>query len=454
MKETNELRIPPQNIEAEQSVLGGVLLDNKVLDGVTETLKPEHFYKSAHQKIYSAMLEMSHKGDPIDLITLNNYLKEKGQLENVGDTDYIAFLSSTIPTAANVEYYANIVRDKAMFRKFISAGTEIAQMAYKEDDLAELTDHAQKITLSIAQQDAKSKIKPVSAIIGKTFKNIEEVYEKKVTTIGIPTGFMDLDDMTSGLKRANLIVLAGRPSMGKTACALNIARNVSIDTATPKTTAIFTLEMSEEEIMVCLLSTHSEVNSQSIESGRLTESEWSRLTETAGDLSEAPIYIDDTQAITALQIRTRCRRLKAEKGLDLVIVDYMQLMSGKGENREQEISGISRALKGLAKELDVPVIAISQLNRQLEQRPNKRPRMSDLRESGAIEQDADLIIFVYRDEVYNEKTADRGVAELIIAKQRKGPVGKVKLLFKKEYTKFHDLYEGRDPVYKDYNDTD
>jgi replicative DNA helicase len=438
----NELRVPPQNIEAEQSVLGGIMLDNTILNKVVEMLTPENFYKSAHQKIYSAILDLSEKGDPIDIITLNNHLKLKNQLENVGNTAYITFLSSTVPTAANVEYYAKIVREKSLLRRIISASTELAGDAFNEtDDVDSFLDHAEQVIFDISQEKITASFYSVKDVIKSSFKTIEQLFHKKQLITGIPTGFADLDKMTSGFQPADLIILAGRPSMGKTALALNILRNSAIDHG--NTTVIFSLEMSKEQLIMRMLCSEAEVDGSKVRSGYLSELEWPKLTLAAGTLSEAPIFIDDSPAISVLELRAKCRRLKAEHDLGLIVVDYLQLMKGRGkaESREQEISAISRSLKALAKELSVPVLALSQLNRALEQRPDKRPRLSDLRESGAIEQDADVIGFIYRDEVYKHDTQDKGVAELIIGKQRNGPTGTIKLTFRKDYTKFSDLDE-------------
>jgi replicative DNA helicase len=441
----NELRVPPQNVEAEQSVLGGALLDNTVLNNVVELLAPEDFYKSAHQKIYSAMLELSEKGDPIDTITLNNYLKLKNELENVGDTSYIAFLSSSVPTAANVEYYAKIVREKALLRKVISLATSLSSEAYNEaEDIDSFLDHVEQSVYAISNDKIRPSFYSMKDLIKSSFKTIEELYHKKQLITGIHSGFSDLDEITSGFQPSDLIIIAARPSMGKTALALNIAQKSAIEHGSH--VVVFSLEMSKEQLVTRMLCTEAEVDMQRVRSGYFSESEWPKLTRAAGTLNEAPIYIDDTPAITVLELRAKCRRLKAEDKLDMVIVDYLQLMQGRGrtDSREQEISMISRSLKALAKELHVPVIALSQLNRALEQRENKRPRLSDLRESGAIEQDADVIGFIYRDEVYKKDSKDDGVAELIVGKQRNGPTGTVRLAFRKQYTKFADLDESHE----------
>ena len=446
----SELRVPPQNIEAEQSVLGGILLDNSVLNEVIETLLPEHFYKSAHQKIFSAMLDLNENAEPIDIITLNNYLKQKDLLENVGDTSYITYLSSSVPTAANVIYYAKIVREKSLLRKVISAATVLSSEAYNEaEDVDSFLDYAEQVIFEISQEKVKPSYYAVGDILKSSFKAIEDLYYKKQLITGVATGFRELDEKTAGFQPSDLIILAGRPSMGKTALALNIVRNAAVDHG--QTVVIFSLEMSKEQLVTRMLCSEAEVDLARVRTGYLSEAEFPKLTTAAGNLSEAPLFIDDTPAITVLELRAKCRRLKAEHNLSLVVVDYLQLMRSRirTDSREQVISEISRSLKALAKELQVPVIALSQLNRALEARPDKRPKLSDLRESGAIEQDADVIGFIYRDEVYNSDTDDIGVAELIIGKQRNGPTGMVKLSFRKQFTKFSDLDEVHDDYYAD-----
>lgn len=438
----NELRVPPQNIEAEQSILAGIMLDNSVLNSVVEALAPDDFYKSAHQKIYAAMLDLNEKGDPIDIITLNNHLKRKNILENVGDTAYITFLASFSPTAANVMHYTKIVKEKALLRNVVSAATLLASEAYEEaEEVDTFLDHAEQVIFEISQQKVNPSFYPIKDIIKSSYKTIEHLFEKKQLITGVATGYKDLDKMTSGFQTSDLIIVAGRPSMGKTAFALNLARNAAVEHDT--IVAVFSLEMSKEQLVMRMLCSEASVDASRVRSGFLEKSDWPKLTRAAGALSEASIFIDDTPAITVLELRAKCRRLKAEHNLGLIVVDYLQLMKGRGriDSREQEISEISRSLKALAKELHIPVVALSQLNRALEQRPDKRPRLSDLRESGAIEQDADVICFIYRDEVYNPDSKDKGIAELIIGKQRNGPIGKIRLAFLNRYTRFDDLDE-------------
>ncbi len=443
----NELRVPPQNIEAEQSVLGGIMLDNAVANKIVELLSPEDFYKSAHQKIFASMIALSEKGEPIDVITLNNYLKTKNLLENVGDSAYLTLLSSATPTAANAVYHAKLVRDKALLRRIISASTELAGEAYDEtDEVESFLDRAEQAIFQISQEKIKPSFVAVKDIVSSSFKAIEELYHKKEHITGIATGFRDLDELTSGFQPSDLIIIAGRPSMGKTAFCLNVAQNSAIKHGT--TVAVFSLEMSKEQLVMRMLCSEARVDASRVRSGYLSESDWPKLTRAAGTLSETSIFIDDTPAISVLELRAKCRRLQAEHDLGLVIIDYLQLMKGRAkiDSREQEISEISRSLKALAKELRIPVVALSQLNRAVEQRPDKRPRLSDLRESGAIEQDADVIGFIYRDEVYKPDTQDKGIAEIIIGKQRNGPIGTVKLAFINQFTRFEDL----DDAHYDY----
>jgi replicative DNA helicase len=449
-----EGKVPPQNIEAEQSVLGAIMGANDILDEIVEILHPEHFYRSAHQKIYQAILELDKKQEPIDIITLNNHLKQKDQLENVGDTSYITYLSSSVPTAANAVYYANIVHDKAILRKVISVSTSLIGTAHTEpDDVGAFVDKAEQALFEIDKGQQKKELTLIKNILPKSIKVIEDVYNKPDIIIGVSTGFKELDDLTAGCQPADLIIIAGRPSMGKTALALNIANNAALYNGL--SVAIFSLEMSKEKLATRLLCSESEINSNKIRTGNLSSEEFPKMIRAAGRLTETKIYMDDKAAITATEIRSKCRRLKAQGGLDMVIIDYLQLMgndySSRDSVREQEVAKITRALKALAKEVNVPVIALSQLNRNLESRTDKRPKLSDLRESGAIEQDADVIIFVYRDEVYDYKTDDKGIAELIVGKQRDGETDTVKLRFIKEYTKFKEIpgREQEDFYYED-----
>jgi replicative DNA helicase len=441
--ETASFKLPPQNIEAEQSILGGVLIENDALNTIIEFLEDGDFYREAHQKIFKCMIALSEKNEPLDLITLTNELKKKKELEEIGGASYLAGLVESVPTAANIVYYAKIVKEKSILRKLISTATGIVTQSYQEGkNLEDFLDEAEQAIFRISENQVRPAFYPIKEIVKESFKVIERLYEKKELITGVPSGFKDLDRKTAGFQNADLIIVAGRPSMGKTALCLNIAQHAAINVKIP--TAIFSLEMSKEQLAIRMLCSEARVDSARLRSGFLGESDWPKLTMAAGALSDAPIFIDDSAAISVLELRAKARRLKADRGLGLVVVDYLQLMRGRSgaERREQEISEISRSLKALAKELNIPVIAISQLSRKAEDRPGRRPQLSDLRESGAIEQDADVIIFIYRDEVYNPDSDQRGTAEVIIGKQRNGPTGKADLSFISEFTTFKDLFRG------------
>jgi replicative DNA helicase len=443
--ETASFKLPPQNIEAEQSILGGVLIENDALNTVIEFLEDGDFYREAHQKIFNSMIALSEKNEPLDLITLTNELKKRKELEEIGGASYLASLVESVPTAANIAYYAKIVKEKSILRKLISTATDIVTQSYQErKDLEDFLDEAEQAIFRISENQVRPAFYPIKEIVKESFKVIERLYEKKELITGVASGFKDLDRKTAGFQNADLIIVAGRPSMGKTALCLNIAQQAAINAKV--STAIFSLEMSKEQLAIRMLCSEARVDSARLRSGFLSESDWPKLTMAAGALSDAPIFIDDSAAISVLELRAKARRLKADRGLGLVIVDYLQLMRGRSgvERREQEISEISRSLKALAKELNIPVIAISQLSRKAEDRPGRRPQLSDLRESGAIEQDADVIIFIYRDEVYNPDSDHKGTAEVIIGKQRNGPTGKVDLSFVSEFTTFKDLFRGSD----------
>ncbi len=446
-------RLPPQNIEAEQVVLGAVLIENDSINKIVEALSPDDFYKESHRRIFSVMLDMFEAREPIDAVTLADALRGKGGLEQVGGASYLAYLVSLVPTAANIKNHARIVREKAILRKLIHSATDIITRTYDESPsmvaVDELLDSAERAIFEITQSKIGSTFLPIRNIVKSSFETIERLYERKEMVTGLPTGFSEIDKMTSGLQPSDLIIVAGRPSMGKTAFCLNVASHASIDHG--KSVAVFSLEMAKEQLVIRMLCSEARVDAHRLRTGYLSESDWPRLTMAAGRLSEAPIFIDDTAAMSVLEMRAKARRLKAESGLDLIIVDYLQLMRGRGnaDSREQEISDISRSLKALAKEISVPVIALSQLNRAVETRgKDKRPMLADLRESGAIEQDADVIFFIYREEVYNKcdcphdgecSCGKRGVAEVIIGKQRNGPVGKVDLSFISKYTRFENM---------------
>ena len=439
-------KVPPQNLEAEESVLSAILLDNSTLLDVLETLEPEDFYRSAHAKMFTAITELFAKNEPVDLVTLANILKEKGQLEEIGGATYLAKLVDTAPLAVNAQHYARIIRDKAALRKLIEHSNAITARCFEDSgDVDDVIDFAEKAVFEIAGNKNKKSFYPLSQIIGHSIDALEERQGNKTLVTGVSTGFSRLDNLTSGFQGSDLIILAARPSMGKTALALNIARNAAIDANTP--VAIFSIEMSKEQLSMRLLCAEARIDSSRLRSGFFSREDWVSLTNAAEVLSDADIYIDDSPDLTAMSIRAKARRLKMDKNLGLVIIDYLQLMKGRSsaERRDLEISEISRGLKALAKELDIPVLALSQLNRKLEERHDKRPQLSDLRESGALEQDADVVAFIYRDEVYNkdENNPNKGIAELLLKKQRNGPTGDVKLAFISTYTRFEDLADDK-----------
>jgi replicative DNA helicase len=435
-------RLPPQSLEAEVSVLGGVLLDNEALNRVLEVMKEGDFYRESHRKIFSAILHLYEQSEPVDLITLAEALKNRDALEEVGGIEYLNSLVNSVPTAANIAYYAKIVKEKSILRKLINRSTEIINQVYTvSGEVDDFLDQAERSIFEIGEDRVRPSFYPLKDIIKASFKTIERLYEKRQLITGVPTGFTKLDELTSGLQPSDLIIVAGRPSMGKTALALNISQHAAIESGIPS--AIFSLEMDKEQLALRMLCSEAKVDAHRLRSGFLSESDWPRLTRAAGSLSEAALFIDDSPGISALEMRAKSRRLKAEHNIGLIVVDYLQLMRGRADSdtREQEISDISRSLKSLAKELNLPVIALSQLNRRVEERGDKRPQLADLRESGAIEQDADLIIFLYRDEVYNksEDNPNKGKAEIIIGKQRNGPTDKFELAFLDKYTCFENL---------------
>ena len=438
-------KLPPQNIEAEESVLGGILIENEAINRVTEILDADDFYRDAHRKIFNALINLSERDEPADLITLTNELRKIDQLDSIGGASYLTSLIDSVPTAANIEYYAKIVKEKAILRKLIQTSTEIITQSYEDrGDVEVFLDEAERAIFEISEKRVRPSFYSIREIVKESFTTIERLFKKKELVTGVPSGFKELDRMTAGFQPSDLIIIAGRPSMGKTAFCLNVAEYAAIENKIP--VAIFSLEMSKEQLVIRMLCSQAHVEGTRLRTGYLNESDWPKLTIAAGNLSEAPIYIDDTAALSALELRAKARRLKSEHGLGMLIVDYLQLMKGRArvENRQQEISEISRSLKALSKELSIPVIAVSQLSRKTEERTGNRPQLSDLRESGAIEQDADLIIFIYRDEVYNrsEDNQNRGKAEVIIGKQRNGPIGKIDLAFLDKFTTFKDLYKG------------
>lgn len=447
-KSLDLLKRPPHSTEAEQAVLGGLMLDNQVWDKISTRLCEEDFYRTEHRILFRAILDLVRKEQPFDVITLLDTLKNFDELDEAGGETYLFELANNTPSVANVAAYADIVREKSVQRQLIAVASEIADTAYNPvgRDLTELLDLAETRVFAIAEQTASSGgPESIKTILVKAVEKIDALYNSGESITGLATGLSDLDEMTSGLQPADLVIVAGRPSMGKTTLVMNMAENAAIQEK--KTVLVFSMEMPADSLAMRMMSSLGRIDQHRIRTGKLEEEDWPRVTSAVHMLSEAPLYIDDTPALSPTEMRARARRLAKEHGqLGLIVVDYLQLMKVAGfkaENRTAEISEISRSLKALAKELNVPVIALSQLNRGLEQRQDKRPVMSDLRESGAIEQDADLICFIYRDEVYNEDSPDKGVAEIIVAKQRNGPIGKVRVAFLGKYTRFEDLaYSG------------
>ncbi len=433
--------IPPQNVEAEQAVLGSILLKADLLGAVLDILKPEDFYRNGHRLIYDAMIDLFEQNEPQDLLTVSNLLKNINKLEQAGGPTYLASLTSIVPVTANVTSYAKIIRDKSVLRRLISVNTNIAARCYEEqNDIDLLVDEAEQAIFDIAGAKGSQYFTHIKSIVPNAFKKVEQLFKRKEFITGVPTGYSQIDKMTAGLQPSDLIIIAARPSMGKTSFAMNIAQHAALIEKTG--VAVFSLEMSKEQLVMRLLSSVGHIDSQRIRTGNMHSDDWPKLTRAVGMLSEAPIFIDDTPAISVLEMRAKIRRLASQHEIGLIVVDYLQLMRGRNtENRTQEISDISRSLKALAKEHAIPVMALSQLNRGLEGRSDKRPMMSDLRESGAIEQDADVICFIYRDEVYNksEDNPEKGVAEIIIGKQRNGPTGVARLTFVKEFTMFENM---------------
>jgi replicative DNA helicase len=441
-------RVPPQHLEAEEFVLGAILLDNQAMNKALEVLSPTAWYRESHRRIFQAMVELSEANEAIDQITVCERLRRRNELEQVGGAAYLARLVAQVPTAANIRHHAKIVQDKALLRSLITVSTDIAASAYQETEKVEdLIDQAERKIFELAERRMRQSFIPVKHIVKGAFEMIERLYEKKERVTGVPTGFTELDEMTAGLQPSDLIILAGRPSMGKTALALSMAQHAAIQKR--HAVAVFSLEMSKEQLVLRMLCSEARVDSHKLRSGFLGRADWPLLTAAAGRLAEAPIFIDDTPAMTVLEMRAKARRLMAERGLGLVIVDYLQLMRGRGDadNREQEISDISRSLKALAKELSVPVIALSQLSRAVETRGgDKKPQLADLRESGAIEQDADVVMFVFREEVYRQTEDNRGIAEILVRKQRNGPIGDVRMAFLDRYTRFENLETAHRPT--------
>lgn len=441
-----QLKIPPHALEAEQSVLGGLMMDNASWDQVAELLSEADFYRHAHQLIWRAIASLANRTISFDLVTVSEVLKSHNQLEEAGGLSYLASLENATPSSANIRVYAEIVREKALLRKLISAGSEVVNMAFLPQGRSalEVIDTAEKLVFDVAQlgQSGKKSYQSSRDLLKICVENIHELAQNPNQVTGLQTFYQDFDAKTAGLQKGDLVIVAGRPSMGKTTFAMNVAENVAIQGKVG--VAVFSLEMPGEQLMMRMIASVGRVESQKLRTGNLAPQDWSGLTMAVTKLNDAPIFVDETPALSPLELRARARRLKREHDIGLIVVDYLQLMRGNtpNTNRTEEISEISRSLKALAKELEVPVIALSQLNRSLEQRPDKRPKMSDLRESGAIEQDADIILFVYRDEVYNPDTDHKGTAEIIIGKQRNGPIGKVLLTFMGEFTRFENYAHG------------
>ena len=451
--ELDTTRVPPHSMQAEQSVLGGLMLDNQSWDAVVDRVSEEDFYRRDHRLIYQAIADLARRDEPFDVVTLSEVLDQKQLLNDAGGLAYLGQLAKDTPSAANISSYADIVRQRSVLRQLIHVGNQIANSGYQPDgqQISELLDLAESRVFEIAEQGSRGKsgFEPIKALLAKAVDRITELHEKQNPITGVSTGFSDLDNMTSGLQASDLIIVAGRPSMGKTSFAMNMAENVAIQSKMP--VAVFSMEMPGDSLAMRMMSSLGRIDQHKVRTGQLADDEWPRMQSAINLLAEANLFIDDTPALNPMEVRARSRRLMREHGqLGLIVLDYLQLMQSpsSSESRVAEISDISRSLKALAKELNVPVVALSQLNRNLEQRPNKRPVMSDLRESGSIEQDADVIMFIYRDEVYNEDSNDKGLAEIIIGKQRNGPIGTCKLTFLGQFTRFEnyaqDYYGGED----------
>lgn len=440
MEETQMMRIPPHNIEAEQSVLGAIIMDHEAITVASEIVRPMDFYRPDHQEIYGAVMDLYTSNSPVDLVTIQNRLSEKGVLEQVGGISYLAELATIVPTTAHIKQYAKIVEEKAILRRLIKASQEIAAKGYEgEDKLDEIMGFAEKQVFDIIQNRHTEDFSPINEIIVTAIERIEQAHVTKGGITGVPTGFVDLDYKTAGMQPSDLILVAARPSMGKTAFSLNVIQTAAIKHN--KKVAVFSLEMAKDQLVNRMLCAEAMVDAQKVRTGNLDPQDWDRIAQAIPVITAADIYIDDTPGITVMEMRAKCRRLKLDKGLDLIMIDYLQLMSGnsKSDSRQQEISEISRSLKALAREMSAPVIALSQLSRACETRADHRPMLSDLRESGAIEQDADVVMFLYRDEYYHPDSEKKNIGEIIIAKQRNGPTGTVELVWLGQYTKFANM---------------
>lgn len=439
-------KIPPNDVESEQAVIGSMLTDKEAVSAAIEVLKPEDFYREDNRTIFEAILNLYGRSEPIDIITLKSELSSMGKFEAVGGLEYIAELPDKVPTTANVEQYIKMVEEKSVLRNLIKTANEIITLGYDQtQEVDGIIDGAEKKIFEVMQKKNQKGYTPIKDILVETFTELEQLYNQKQRITGIPTGFSDLDFRTSGLHNSDLILVAARPAMGKSAFALNIATNAAVRAKVP--VAIFSLEMSKEQMTSRILCSEAMVDSNKVRTGKIDDEEWSKLAAASGELSEANIYIDDTPGISIMEIRAKCRKMKIEKNIGLVVIDYLQLVQGSGKrggSREQEIAEISRSLKILAKEINVPVIALSQLSRAPEQRPDHRPMLSDLRESGSIEQDADIVMFLYRDDYYNEDSEKKNIAEVILAKHRAGSTGTVELLWLGNYTKFANIDKYRE----------
>jgi replicative DNA helicase len=433
-------RTLPNNLEAERTVLGAILVDNAAFNSAAEILSRDDFYRDAHRRIFEAMAVLAERSQPIDLVTLKDELTRQSALEAVGGATFLAALVDGVPRITSVEHWSRLIKEKAVVRNLIHVGNRIVHSCYEgEDEASELLDRAEKAIFDIAERRIRQGFVDMGEIVKESFRTIDQLSQSKDVVTGLPTGFVDIDEMTSGLQKGDLVIVAGRPAMGKTSFCLNVAQHVALRTG--ETAGIFSLEMSRAQLALRMLCSDARIDAHRLRTGKLTEKDWARLAKAYTDLSQARLFIDDSATITPLEMRAKCRRLKAEHNLGLVIVDYLQLVTSAGrvENRQQELSAISRSMKGLAKELDVPVIALSQLSRAPEARTDKRPQLSDLRESGALEQDADVVMFIYREEEYKATDENRGIAEIIIGKQRNGPTGNRRLAFIKEFTRFENL---------------
>lgn len=435
-----ETRVPPQNIEAEQSVLGSMIIEREAAFQAMELISDVDFYRTAHQKIFSSIFNLVNRNEPVDMITLSEELDINGSLDEIGGNTYLTSLVNSVPTAANVSYYARIIKEKAILRRLIQVSTEIVKKSYEvPENVEEFLDESEQLIFDVARRTSEKGFVHIKDVLTETFDRIEKLAERKKGVTGVPSGFIEFDKITSGLQESDLVIIAARPSMGKTTLALNIAQHIAVNEKQP--VGFYSLEMSKEQLVQRLLCAQANLDSQKLRSGYLAKEDWPKIVSAIGPLSEAELFIDDTASLSAMELRAKARRLKAEKGLKAIFVDYLQLMRGNGriENRQQELSDISRSLKALAKELEVPVIALSQLSRAVEKRTDRRPILSDLMESGGIEANADLVVFIYREDYYIKEAEKKNIAEIIVAKQRSGPTGNFDLYFMENFIKFGNI---------------